>query len=269
MGSPAPTDQVSAPSPSPSPAPSPAPAPAASLAASPPVPTPSPTPAPAPPARPDWLPETFFNAASGPKWDDFGKHFSELATRDAAAQIARNALPQKVDDYKVELPKDFQLPQGVEFKFDGTKPEFTKFREVALKHGLSQDAVTELTGVYAETLVGSETSLQAARKAEVDKLGANGPARVTALQTWLNGMLGEDMGKSVAGMLVTEKIVRGFEQLAAKHSSQGSASFSQAHRDAPNDPKRVTEEQYQKMSAAERLDYVRQFDQRQFNGAAR
>jgi hypothetical protein len=69
-------------------------------------------------------------------------------------------------------------------------------------------------------------------------------------------------------MLVTEKIVRGFERLAQRFSSQGAAPFSQAHRDHPETPGRVSEEQYNAMSPAARLDYTRRFDQRQFNPQA-
>src|SRR5581483_1063164 len=132
---------VTTPPSSPAPAaPSPS---AAAPAATPPV-TPASTPSattspPTAPSRPDWLPEAFFDAASGPKWDDFGKHFSEVATRDAAEQVRRNALPQKPEDVKIELPKEFQVPQGVEFKLDPSKPEFAKLQAAAHKHGLSHE----------------------------------------------------------------------------------------------------------------------------------
>ena len=53
---------------------------------------------------------------------------------------------------------------------------------------------------------------------------------------------------------VTDKIVAGFEKLAAQHTTQGAAPFSQAHR-TPNHrpaPGRVTEEAYNALTQAER-----------------
>lgn len=172
------------------------------------------------------MPEKYFDAAKGPNLDEFGKHYSELATRDAAETVRRLTLPQKPEDVKIELPKEFQLPQGIEFKLDPAKPEFAKLQAAAVKHGLTQEAVTDLVGVYAETLVGSESTMATAKAAEVTKLGANGPARITALGTFFDGIGAPEMKQ----MLVTAGIVQAAEKLVAKFSSQGAASFSQAHR---------------------------------------
>jgi hypothetical protein len=101
--------------------------------------------------------------------------------------------------------------------------------------------------------------------AELNKLGANATVRVTALQTWLRGMVGDELAKSMAGGLFSEKQVRGLELLANKFASQGAASFSQAHREPDiTGPGRVSEEAYAAMSQAERWDYARSFDQKQF-----
>lgn len=215
---------------------------------------------PAAASRPDWLPETAWNAEKGVDLDAFGKHWTEqvapVLTRDAAEQVRRAALPQKPEDVKIELPKDFTIPQGVEFALDPSKPEFTKLQAAAVKHGLSNEAVSDLVGVYAETLVGSESTLAAAKTAEIAKLGANGPARVTALSTFFDAMGAPEM----KGMLVTSGIVQAAERLVAKFQTQGAPNFSQAHRE-PNQGKRVTDEQWGTMSDAQKIDYARQFPQ--------
>ena len=220
------------------------------------------------PARPDWAPETAWNPEKGFDVDAFGKHWTEqvapVLTRDAAEQVRRNALPQKPEDVKIELPKEFQLPQGVEFKLDPAKPEFSKLQAAAVKHGLSQDAVTDLVGVYAETMVGSEAVLTAAKQAEIAKLGANGPARVTALSTFFDGIGASELKQ----MLVTEGIVKAAERMVAKFSSQGAATFSQAHREPGQSGGKVSDEEFAKMGPAARLDYARQFDQSQFQKSA-
>jgi hypothetical protein len=76
-------------------------------------------------------------------------------------------------------------------------------------------------------------ALALSRKAEVEKLGAMGTARVTAVDRWLRGTLGDDLGTAVRGMMVTAKIVEGFEKLMTRMSGQGVASFTQSGRDTP------------------------------------
>lgn len=164
---------------------------------------------------------------------------------------------------KIELPKEFTVPQGIEFKLDATKPEFSKLQAAAVKHGLSNEAVSDLVGVYAETLVGSEATLAAAKSAEIGKLGANGPARVTALSTFFDAMGAPEM----KGMLVTAGIVQAAEKLVAKFQTQGGATFSQAHREPTGNGNKPTEDQWGKMSAAERMDYTNKTDQSKFKAA--
>jgi len=224
-----------------------------------------------PPTRPDWAPETSWNAEKGFDPDAFGKHYNEsIAPKLAswAANEARKAqLPQKPEDVQLALPKDFALPPGVEFKFDPAKPEYAKFREIAVKRGLDNDTVTDLMGVYAETLVGPEAQIQTAAKAELDKLGANVTPRIDAINTFMTAMVGQDGAKAISSMLVTANIVTTVEKLMAKFATQGAASFSQAHREPPGQPGRLSEEQLSKMSGYEKAQYAKQFDQAQFRKA--
>lgn len=220
------------------------------------------------PTRPDWVPETAWKADKGFDAEAYGKHYTDTVqpqlTAWAAEQVRRNALPQKADDVKLELPKDFALPQGVEFKFDPAKPEYSKFRELAVKRGLDQDTITDLMGVYAETQVSTAAQLQAAVNAELTKLGSNAVPRVTAINTFLAGIVGAEAAKALGTMMVSADIVKGFESLIGKFSSQGVGSFSQQHR-APQEPQgRVSEEEFGRMTPAARLDYTRKFDQKQF-----
>lgn len=221
-----------------------------------------------PPTRPEWVPETCWDAQKGLNAEAYGKHFGEnvtpLLTAHAAEQVRRNALPQKPEEYKLDLPKDFTLPQGVEFKFDASKPEYAKFQQIAHKRGLDQDTVTELLGTYAETMVGNETLVAQARAREIEKLGANATARITALNQFFTGTLGEDGAKAIGSMMVTSNIVTNLEKLVAKFASQGAVSFRQDGRVPPPAPGRVSNEEYQNMSPGQKLDYARRFDQSQF-----
>jgi hypothetical protein len=218
------------------------------------------------PSRPDWLPEKFFDATKGPNFDDFGKHYNEIMTRDAAEQSRRLALPAKPEDVKLELPKDFQLPQGMEFKLDPTKPEYGKLQAAAVKHGLSPEAISDIVAIHAETVVGSETTISAAHQAEIAKLGANGPARVTALETFFTGLVGSDGAKQIKNMAVTASLVQALEGVAAKFVTQGAAPYGQQHREPPSGQK-VSDEAYSKMTDREKMAYAAQFPQSQFQAA--
>ena len=85
-------------------------------------------------------------------------------------------------------------------------------------------------GIFASREAREAAAFAQAQRAEVAKLGANGTSRVTAVETWLRSQLGDDLANGMRSMMVTEKIVRGFEKLAAQRVSQGAAPFSQAHR---------------------------------------
>ena len=127
--------------------------------------------------------------------------------------------------------------------------------------------MADLIGVYAETQVRDQTQFQTAVAAEIAKLGNNGPARVSTIETFLTGFVGEADAKALGSMMVSANIVTAFEKMVAKFSTQGAANFSQQHR-VPQQQGRVSEAEYEKMSPAQRLDYTRQFDQAQFQKAS-
>ncbi len=149
--------------------------------------------------------------------------------------------PQKAEDYKLELPADFKMPAGVEFKLDAANPALGQLRDVAHKHGLTQDAVNEIIGVYAGNEVGNQAAITTAKNAEIAKLGPTAPARVDAVTQWMAGMdASPDKGdaKALAGMLVTARHVEAFERIITRLTTQGSAAFSQSHR-VPADTKEI------------------------------
>ncbi|MET4170821.1 hypothetical protein ABIB99_001903 [Bradyrhizobium sp. LA6.1] len=183
----------------------------------------------------------------------------ELFQAKADAELRKTSLPATPADYKAELPADLRLP--VEFKFDEADSALSDIRNLAHKKGWSQGDLSDVLGIYAGMKAQEQALFNTAAAAEVAKLGANGVQRVTALETWMRGMVGDELAGAMRGMLVTEKIVRGWETLLRKFTTQGAASFSQAHRDPPHMQGRVSEEQWTGMSEAQRLDYARQFPQ--------
>jgi hypothetical protein len=197
----------------------------------------------------------------------------ELSSDDIAALMATKAqadlratqVPADASGYKPDLPADLKLPPGIEFKIDTADPAYRDLAAFAHARGWDQEAFSTAIGIFASREARQAAAFAEAQRAEVQKLGANGTSRVTAVETWLRSTLGDDLASGMRSMIVTEKIVRGFEKLAAQRTTQGAAPFSQAHRTPEHSaPGRVSDEDYNRMSAAERWEYARSFDQKQF-----
>lgn len=186
-----------------------------------------------------------------------------MATFKALDESRRLTLPKSADEYKAQLPSDFQAPQGVEYKIDDKSPLMAQAR--SLMHDIDtgklsgQAAFEKMLALHAANQISTVETLRVARDAEVAKLGATGPARVNAAQQFLNAQLGDELGKIVGNMMVTARHVEGFEKLMASFRSQGAGSFSQSHR-SPNEPARVSDAEYEKMSYSQQKEYAAQFN---------
>jgi hypothetical protein len=165
----------------------------------------------------------------------------ELTEAEAAGLMERRALeesrkltlPATPADYKAELPPSFQTPQGIEFKFDERDPALVLARDFAHRHKLSQEQFSEMAGVYASTKVREMAALNAAVQAEIQKLGAAGTSRVTAVQNWLNAVAGPELGAHLNKAMFSAKIVEGFEKVMRHVTAQGGSNFSHSGREPP------------------------------------
>ena len=184
-----------------------------------------------------------------------------LAERAALEQSRRATLPADPNGYKLELPKDFQIPQGVEFKLDPNSEAARLARDFAHSAGLSQEQFSKLVAIYAAERVAEQTMMADLRKQEIDKLGVQGSARVTAINNFLRAHFDADTAQAFMATLATSRQVAGWEKIMSRLTNQSASTFSQQHRAPPEPEGRVTEQQYQSMSAGERLDYARRFPQ--------
>jgi hypothetical protein len=215
---------------------------------------------PAPAARPDYIPEGFWDATAGKLKDkEVFEQFNALTARVAAEDVAKLSRPQAPDAYKVELPQDFKLPPGVDFKLKTDDPLWSQARSWAHKHGLSQDAFQEGIALIAGDKVGTEQTIKAAKDAEIAKLGAAGTTRVDNVKTWLTAMgAGQLMSR-----LFTAGDVQVMESLITKFQRQGGAPFSAGGRIPPEAPGKVDDATYDKMSYTEKKAYA---ERHQSNG---
>jgi hypothetical protein len=146
--------------------------------------------APAAPSRPDWLPEAHWDAKDGIK-PEFGTHYAEIAkfhqteTEKAAALAAR-----KPEDIKIELklPETVKVPEGIKLEINEKDPRVPVIREMAIKHGWTQEQVNDLVAFDAQQQIAAHAAEQARLADERKKLGANADDRIKAAASWIKGL---------------------------------------------------------------------------------
>jgi hypothetical protein len=164
------------------------------------------------------------------------QELADLRTRvaaDAVRKAAFDAALPTPDAYRAELPSDFKPPAGLEIKIDTADPAYVQFKQLAHQYRLPQEAFSKFLGIKAGMDVGTQASIDAARAAEVAKLGGAGPARIDNLVRLLDG---NGLGVLKAS-LVTAAQVEALESFFARQETQGVGRFSQSHRAAPDDQK--------------------------------
>jgi hypothetical protein len=227
----------------------------------------------------EWVPRADLEAASGTTTNGDGatvhkfgdmefteQELRDLMTAKADADLRKTNLPATPEDYRPDLPQGIELPAGIEVTIDLADPLLADARRLAKAKKWSQEDFSDLIGIYATAKANEARTLSLAHAAEVEKMGANGTMRVTALETWLRGVVGDKLAKPMRSMMVTADIVRGLELLQSKFSSQGAASFRQDGREVRTTGG-VTDEQWGKMSSSERFAFAQSHDQSQFRRA--
>ncbi|MBX5001883.1 hypothetical protein HJB72_28585 [Rhizobium lentis] len=166
------------------------------------------------PVRPDYLPESLWDAETGFKAD----YFNELAATKAERDTLLANVPEKPDGYTVSLPQDFQLPEGFEVPdgesiIDEADPRVAAAREFAHSAQLTQEQFESLIAIGVQADIAEKTSIKEALTQQREELGARATERVNAVTTWLGAKIGGDLAAALAPMLYTAKQVQAFEKL--------------------------------------------------------
>ncbi|MGY8705120.1 hypothetical protein RAD16_05175 [Bradyrhizobium sp. 18BD] len=182
-------------------------------------------------------------------------------------QLARAALPASADKYEARLPADFKAPEGMEFQINADDPALRQFREIAHRRGLDQETFSEALGAFAAVKVAELREINAGREAQLAKLGAAGPQRIDAIETWLNAKVGDKAKVMVATLkqFPVAANVEAFEGIIRAFSSQGGSSVTQSHREHDSEPGKIPG--YENMSFAQKR--AAQMTQRFGGGGAR
>jgi hypothetical protein len=161
----------------------------------------------------------------------------EIATmmdRQALDDLRKATIPPTPNDYRSELAPNTKLPGNVEYKFDASDPGLAAAKAWAHSRGLDQSAFSEMLTIYATREAQQNAALAEISRAEIAKAGVNAPQRVDAIGRWIRAEIGDADAKPVLATMVTDAHLRFFEKMQQRITSQGSASFSQQHRVAPD-----------------------------------
>ena len=201
------------------------------------------------PTRPDWLPETLWDAEKGSaKAEDLKAAIQVKADLDA-----RNALvPTKAEEYELKLPDDFKLPDG--FKLDETDPRLAPLRELALAEKWTKDQFQKVIALdvkRAETIAAKNQEFV---KVEMAKLGDNGAQQIDAVIKWGQSKSENDaQAKAFVSKIQTADDVKFFTRLMKETGSGGVDALNTGGRLQQQDDGKP--EGYRNWSALDRRSY--------------
>lgn len=170
---------------------------------------------PDPEARPDWLPEKFWNAKDkAPNAEAMAKSYTELEKELGTLKRAKSVggeVPESADDYFKDAP--IQLPESVNrISLEPDDPGIKAWAKACQKHGIGKDAARALA---VDMFVSMNDFMPEPMDPELERqaLGKEGPATVEALWTWADtleqrGALSEDDVDVFADMMGTAKGVK-------------------------------------------------------------
>lgn len=203
--------------------------------------------------RPDYLPESLWDEATGFK----AQEYNDLVAFKADSDAALAQVPDSADKYEAKLPATFKLPEGVkegEYTLDTSDPRISLLREVAHSKQWSQADFEEVIAMGINMDITEGKQLQEAAAEEREKLGSRAKARVDAVNTFLSAKIGPELAGSLRGMMFNAKQVEAFEALQrlVRGDVRGNPNGG---RDATT--QEISEEEYENMSTTQRINYAR------------
>lgn len=198
------------PQPSETPSPAPTPAPPVSDPPAPPAVSPPPATPATPPTAPAGLEAFWDGEKAALKVEDLAKLVSD-------DQARRAGIPEGPDGYKLELPAEFKLPDGLTFKPADT-PLGQSVRSIAHEFGLPQAGLSKLLAAYVDAQAKEHQQVAADIAAEQAKLGPNRDARFSAMDGWLKANLPDHHGVLAQRLPVDAGLFQAVEALIARAS---------------------------------------------------
>jgi len=209
--------------------------------------------------RPDYIPENWWDTDKGFKADDLNALTAFKAEHDAnMAQV-----PEKADGYKVELPTEFQLPEGFKLDdgqsvadlIDPNDPRIVAARDFAHANNMSQTQFSELIATGVQMDIAEQTRLNEAVQQQVEKLGPKAQERIGSVKTWIGAKLPAAQAEALTSMMFTSTQIEAFESLMRLNRGAVPGNPG-AGRDIGRTE--LSDDEWSKMTDAQRIDYARQ-----------
>lgn len=184
------------------------------------------------------------------------EEWAAAASHKAEADLRATQIPARGADYRLELPADMKLPDGIAVKLDPNDPvkgsALVAATEWAARNKLSQTQFSEMMGLYAASSINEHVDFERRQAAEFEALGTAGPVRIDAVTRWLAANFGA-AAKPVISTLVTKAHVEVFEGIISKLNGRGS-NFTQRGRDT--EQAGIDDATWNSMSYGQRKEYA-------------
>lgn len=203
-------------------------------------------------ARPDWLPESYWDGdKSSARADDLKSVFEAKTAMDAR----RALVPADAKGYELKLPDTVKLPDG--FKLDETDPRLAGLREFAHKNGWTPAEFSEVVALDIKRAEAVQAKTSEFVKAEVAKLGQNAGQQVDTVLKWLGAQAeNPEHAKYLASKVQTADDVRMFTKIMKSASSGGVDALNSGGREQADTSKiegYATMTMKQKLAAADAM----------------
>ena len=178
--------------------------------------------------RPEYIPEKYWDDISGrARVEDLGKGYIELASKlgqrdeklreELSEEIkvkSREGVPENPEGYSY-VPAEGAVPEGMQFNIDKDNTQYQEFGKLAHEIGLNQDQYNAVMGLYVQ----SELALMPDKKAEMEKLGDNGQARIERIDLWSKANLTENAYNAVVNQATSGEFILAMEEIIRKTGS--------------------------------------------------
>lgn len=162
----------------------------------------------------------------------------------ADADENKGTIPDSPDGYDFSLPEDLGLKdeKGDPLQFTADDPFVAQGREIASKYGLSQEAVSELVGLYGQVIkdtneAGVAAQKELAQQRTAEELGklkttdadgneVSGEDRVRRLLASVNSAAGDGASSILKDALTNAAMVEVLEKLIARSGEEVGKSQS-------------------------------------------
>lgn len=173
---------------------------------------PEPVAAPVAPARPDGLPDTYWDDAAGVKPEAYAR----LAELEATEAARRAGVPESPDKYELKVSDDIVGLDGKPVTFDPADPLAAAVLPVFHELGIGQEGVSKLLGAFAAQEVAAAKEQAAFIAGEQAKLGAEHAKRTGAIHSVVTAQIGAEGAEAIRMSMGSAEAVIALEKLVAK-----------------------------------------------------